>query len=77
MESLTSSQERITILTTENEKLKEQLMKETESLHKTIDILTSEAKEAVKRAELSLEQEKRTSEICEEQKALAAEVSTA
>ncbi|XP_046856770.1 nucleoprotein TPR-like isoform X3 [Xenia sp. Carnegie-2017] len=73
MKSLTSSQERITILTTENEKLKEQLMKETESLHKTIDILTSEAKEAVKRAELSLEQEKRTSEICEEQKALAAE----
>ena len=73
-ETLTSTQMKITNLSTENTKLKKQLTEETASLHKSVEILTSEAKEAVKRAEICVEKEKRANEICEEQKALAAEV---
>lgn len=74
-ETLTSTQMKITNLTMENNKLKKQFAEETASLHKTVEILTSEAKGAVKRAELCVEKEKRASEICEEQKTLAVEVS--
>lgn len=74
-ETLTSTQMKISNLTMENNKLKKQFAEETASLHKTVEILTSEAKGAVKRAELCVEKEKRASEICEEQKTLAVEVS--
>ena len=73
-ETLTSTQMKITSLSTENTKLKKQLTEETASLHKSLEILTSEATEAVKRAETCVEKEKKANKICEQQKALAAEV---
>jgi hypothetical protein len=39
-----------------------------------VELLTSEAKEAVKKAEMCVVKEQRANEICEEQKALASEV---
>ena len=73
-ETLNSTQTKITNLSSENTKLKKQFTEETANLHKSIEILTLEAKEAVKRAEICIEKEKRANEICEEQKALALEV---
>lgn len=73
-ESLSSTQTTLANLTSENTKLKKQYSEEIASLHKSVEILTSEAKEAVKRAEICVEREKRANEICEEQKTLAKEV---
>ncbi|XP_028412966.1 nucleoprotein TPR-like isoform X2 [Dendronephthya gigantea] len=72
-ESLTSTQATLANLTSENTELKKQFTDKTASLQKSVEILTSEAREAVKRAEMCVEKEKRANEICEEQKTLAKE----
>ena len=72
--ALTSMKERSAEFEEENTELKKKIAEETGNLQQQVNVLTTDLKVTVTRAETCVENEKRAKEISESQKSLAAEV---